>query len=362
MNFTKDGPEKTFCSLSKEINCLVCENIFNKNEFYLPCKCYICKVCFIDWIISENKENEFSYEGKFICPNHKCKEKFEYSGILTNLSPSEQEKINDILLKKYMNNCAYTRRCPKSNCPYGGWMDYNIDSYENCGDSFICDLCGNEWVEESLRKYNYNYFLKNIFNNFKGLFSGDLSEINVRLSSKPCPRCYIQIYKFSGCDHMKCPKCELDYCYNCNRSHSGNNLHCNLKYFADNIIFSFFFFILLWKLSLSINIVYLIMVYSLWFILINVGYIIYFAYLYSGLVSALYIICCKELVFMRNKYGKILLTINFISTCLILLLHLYFYFFSETVKFYTKILFWEIIMIGSLYILISIIIMLKRKR
>jgi len=37
----------------------------------------------------------------------------------------------------------------------------------------------------------------------------------IRNSTKPCPRCHVRIFKESGCNHMKCVRCKLEFCWVC---------------------------------------------------------------------------------------------------------------------------------------------------
>lgn len=361
MNYIKNYLDNNWSSTP---NCLVCESSFSLSEFKMPCSCYVCKDCFLDWICSQNIENEFSYESKFTCSNHKCNQKFEYEKIINYFNLQEQQRINDILLKKYLNNNPDTRRCPKPNCGYAGWFDFKSD-LANCGPNLFCELCSNEWIEESLRKYNCTFFLKNIFKNTKGFVFDDLSEINVKLSSKPCPRCQIQIYKYTGCDHMKCPKCELDYCYNCNKVHQypDDFKACNMKYTLFSIVIAFFAACLFIKIALAINLVYLILIYYVWFMLINVIYLLYLVFVYFGVIALFFGFWkdCKKHgygLYISKPFSRVYASV----TVTTLILHAYYYFTSDLIEYYSKIMFWEIIIIGSLFILISIIMMLIKKR
>jgi len=351
--------------MNQEETCLVCESSFNIDKFKMPCRCPICKECFLEWICTQNSESEFSLPGKFNCCNHKCKEKFNYEKIIDFFTTKEQERINDILLKKYFNNNPDTRRCPKQNCNYGGYIDFSPIYFNNCSGNLICDLCYNEWNEESIQKYDCSYFLNRLLRNFNGFVFDDISEIYVRLFSKPCPGCYIQIYKYTGCDHMKCPKCEMDYCYGCNQKHVNkeDNFKCQSIALIVGWIVFFFSINLLFKIVLTFNLVYLIIVYYLWFMMINIGYALYLAFLYFGLY-ALYNVVIKP----RNRsyfmpFGSDIFCLVYSSVIFLTLsLHVYYYFSYEIIQYYSKIMFWEILIIGSLFILITIIMMLMKKR
>lgn len=347
---------------AKKAKCLVCECDYNQEEFVLPCGCQICKECFLEWVYAENKENEFIYEAKFSCSNHKCKKKIEYDKIIDFFSKEEKEKINDILFKKYMNNNPDTRKCPKKECPFGGWMIF--DDKNICKEKLVCELCNTEWIDETMKIYNYGEYINNMFSNTKKFILEDLSRIHVRFFSKPCPRCAIQIYKYQGCDHMNCPKCELSYCYNCNRVHVNpeDTEICQYKYGVFAFSLTIMIFLIVLKLILCFNIFYLICYYYLWFVLINIIYILYILLLYCGLGTSINLLCGYRDYYRRTSCFKFCELIFSLFAASLFSSHIYLYFNSETINYYSKIMFWELIIIIALYIMISILMIIFKNR
>eukprot|EP00668_Euglena_longa_P012151 GGOE01014582.1.p1 GENE.GGOE01014582.1~~GGOE01014582.1.p1 ORF type:complete len:454 (+),score=112.26 GGOE01014582.1:80-1363(+) len=45
-----------------------------------------------------------------------------------------------------------------------------------------------------------------------------VSQAFVNKTSKPCPKCRSLTYKYTGCNHMKCPQCGQDWCWLCGES------------------------------------------------------------------------------------------------------------------------------------------------
>ena len=44
-----------------------------------------------------------------------------------------------------------------------------------------------------------------------------VSDTNAKIAeiAKPCPNCKILIHKYDGCNHVKCGKCSMDFCWLC---------------------------------------------------------------------------------------------------------------------------------------------------
>lgn len=343
--------------------CLICNISHNDQNFSIPCSCNICKSCFLEWIYTENKENEYIPNSKFSCPNYLCKKKFSYESIINLLNREEKEKINDILLRKFMNNNPETRKCPKKNCSYGGWIDISENS--KCTEKLKCLCCDSEWIEESILKYNFNdyfFFFLN-FKNLKNIFLNYFSQINIRFTSKPCFKCGIPIYKYDGCSHMKCPKCEQKFCYICNKEHITNEDEniCYMKNILNNFFLFLVFFLIFLKILLSLNFLNFIFEKLFYFIIMNILFGIYMNILYFGFLFLYYGFhpqSFEHLGLLNNKkLGK------FIGICTLCIFasHLYLYFESDFVRYFTLVLFKEIssVIIISLCILYYLLIFQK---
>jgi hypothetical protein len=323
--------------------CLICEEQYYYSEFNLPCKCEICKDCFVEWFISENQKNYLKFELEKKCPNHLCLKEIYIEDLFKFFSKEELNKINDILFEKYLTNKSDIRKCPYNECKYAAW--FNLILNQNCEENYICEKCNFSWKDASNDKSSFKEFLNQPIN----FIAKDLSDINVKLFSKPCPKCTIQIYKFQGCDSVKCPRCDLQFCYNCFKIHENSYDYdfCSRK--KSLIIFFFFFFILisLAKIYLTVNLFYMICNYYVFFIFINLIYFIY--------VVLLYCFCVSIYAFITGKYMKrqfLIMVILFSS--FVIFLHIYYLFYSDLIQFYTKFFLLELFLIFTISILIYI--------
>jgi hypothetical protein len=332
------------------IKCLICEEDYKNEDFILPCKCKICKDCFIEWLISENKENYLKFELEKKCPNHLCLRKIQIDNLFHFFKKEEMNKINNILFNKYLINQSDIRKCPIKECEYAAWFNPILN--QNCEENYICAKCNFSWKDDSNNKSSFKEFLNHPIN----FITKDLSNINIKIFSKPCPKCTIQIYKFTGCDSVKCPRCDLEFCYNCNKIHENLEviLLCSLKSLLIFFYFFYIIFITLAKIYLTSNLFFMICNYYLFFILINLIY-----FFYAILLNAFFVTIYR---LIRGITAKSYLVICFIFfSTIIIFLHIYYLIYSEMIQFYTKIFFLELFLIFTISIITYFFLMLYKK-
>ena len=79
------------------------------------------------------------------------------------------------------------------------------------------------------------------------------NELNKLLTTEPCPKCGAYIHKTGGCSHMKCYKCQHEFCWICNGNHyrhrhdPGMEKYCAMSGFKW-MLFGFMFIIVALKL------------------------------------------------------------------------------------------------------------------
>lgn len=219
--------------------CLVCTLNFNSEEFLLPCGCMICKDCVFSWCEALNNTSLDRPEEFYFCPNDNCKEKISKQWFYENMEPHCLKKFDKILLKKYLNFSPDILKCPKSSCPYAGYIDY---SHRICQERLQCELCGEKWINKVKEESHFN-----IINYLKE----ELTELRIKVLCRPCYHCKRYIYRYTGCNHITCT-CQKQFCYSCLGDWQTHNISdCENKDITVSSIILFLVFAIIFKTSLS---------------------------------------------------------------------------------------------------------------
>ena len=116
------------------------------------------------------------------------KEEKDLQFIILNVKLSELESKDKSLKSSKLKKKIYICNCPVSKCR--GFINEN----------YICDICNAEICDSCLVKKEENHICNR----------DDVKSANViKESSKPCPKCYVPIFKSSGCNQMFCTICHV---------------------------------------------------------------------------------------------------------------------------------------------------------
>lgn len=173
-----------------------CQICFDENEcinIYECKKCTFqyCKKCINIYIMTNiNQLNHYNLELSCLCLTKKLDHYFIKIHYLTfDNYQKYYEKyifINNIFICLYCNNECKTNKC-------------KICKYYNC---LIC--------KKLVSVFHFHIFKKTIKN-----INNELLNIkyikNNKTKIKKCPKCKMGIEKISGCDHMKCTKCQTRF-------------------------------------------------------------------------------------------------------------------------------------------------------
>lgn len=241
--------------------CIICQT--HRTIPHLNCNCKICLECLSYWLIQINSGNLSITELKYTCPNHICgKELLNISGILQSETIM---KLNEIALNKYLINSNSIAKCPKKDCNYAGFFNVN----ESCNWPNICDLCNEEFIIDII-----NPECKGILELLKKAISEEFTNFNIKLTSRPCPKCKANIYKTLGCDLMGCSQCKHEFCWYClkpiEKDHNSMN-HPRLNA-VNFFLFTGSFMMIMIRIILSFNLFSLILL-AIYYAFVTTEYI-----------------------------------------------------------------------------------------
>jgi hypothetical protein len=320
--------------------CLICYEESKIRKFCSDCN--ICEDCFSDYLIHIYKNSLKEINQVVKCANHNCRNQFDFVEIIHKLKEDIKQTILKLLLDNYITNINDIVRCPTSNCNYAATL---IDE-DRCCEQFQCELCGEKWKNN--KKLNTYYDKEHI--------KAEFSELIVHLTSVPCTHCSIRIIKTQGCDHIKCVRCQKEFCYNCMKDYSTHlkeTMECSYK--RDTKATYIFAFVILGSLkflfgfSTTRYILHLIFYrFLINFVLMNV-----ICCMYTYIIFLLIANCMSP---NRHNYA-----LSIFGSCvqtkictgllvIIGIIHLYLYHFNEDVQYYTIFFIKEIMIIFILCI------------
>ncbi len=321
-------------------NCLIC---YEESKLRIFCSdCNICEECYSDYLINRYKNSLTEINQVVKCANHKCMNNFELIDMIHKLQEDKKQIILKLLLDNYITNKNSIVRCPNKKCDYAAFLT----DEDRCCEQFLCEFCGDKWKNKN--KLNTYYSKENI--------KAEYCEMIVYLTSVPCTNCSIRISKTQGCDHIKCVRCETEFCYNCMKDYSTHlkeNNECTTKrdikalYCFAIVIFALF------KFLLGFATTRLILHFIFYRILINFVLINVICCLYTYIVIQLLaniLSPYRRTNAMTFSGTNLLSIISQVLLVMIGIIHLYMYYSNDDVHYYTIFFIKEIIALIILFL------------
>ena len=211
----KDLPVQTD---SSTLECEVCmDDLCQDDVANLACNHVFCKGCLKDSIL-ENINNRIV---DIKCPGENCEQLLSFDDILYVLADEElKSKFLRLFSQSYVDNNKNTAWCPGTDCEIAFRCkefhnNYNVECSKGHKSCFNCQGTWHDPLDcDMLKKW-----LKKC--------QDDSETANwISANTKECPKCYAQIEKNGGCNHMTCSKCKYEMCWLCMKKWSGTEHGC----------------------------------------------------------------------------------------------------------------------------------------
>jgi hypothetical protein len=170
------------------------------------------------------------------CPEYKCQHTISKSQIEAILDKEYIDKYNKHIVQNYIiNNKKNIKYCPQLNC--------NVISMGDCCTNTVYCLCTYEYCFQCHKDahlpcscIDLNKWENNV---------DEFNDNNVWLiaNTKKCPKCFTNIEKNEGCNHMTCKNCKYEFCWLCSikwGGHSPDSKECKeykIKMKESNILY-----------------------------------------------------------------------------------------------------------------------------
>ena len=194
--------------LEETFTCQVCLCLERLDDAFKvnPCGHAFCMDCILGHISAQVTDGIVEIQ----CPHvadegtHRCEVVLtdtDVRGILQN-SPEMIRKYERFKAARQHPNM---RECPQCEHAQIGDPEQPQMLCESCGVTF-CFVHGNAHPPtESCEAYERRS-------------TSAATRALVATTTKPCPQCGAPSYKYTGCNHMKCPQCQCDWCWLCGES------------------------------------------------------------------------------------------------------------------------------------------------
>lgn len=215
--------------------CTIC----SVSPFRVPLSCgctSFCQDCIIDWLSIKLELQGVDEEANLICPSGHIGHEVTLEELFDLVKGTEKEEsIAQMTLRRSLRSLEGMVFCPREHCDYVGWVKVS----EKCSYPLVCELCGSNWRDDQLLP-SWKRLLQFI-SRLLSCQEDSFSLIWKDLWTEACPGCGALIEKNGGCSHMKCAKCNLDFCWTCMRSTRNHDSEiCGIRMIVYTVVYVVF--------------------------------------------------------------------------------------------------------------------------
>ena len=202
-NLDESGME--FKNQEAILDCEICYDSVSRQETHaLPCGHTFCRTCWKSYLTSAFEAGPLVIS-KVACPHHACGERLVKEDV-SSIDGELSERWENALITSFITKEERFRACPGADCQVVAYL------LELSSQTIICDRCTTSYCFQCGDRPHEPAKCGD-FSSWNQIFSS--SSFWLKKNSKPCPSCHVPIEKNTGCNHIKCTRCDFDFCWLC---------------------------------------------------------------------------------------------------------------------------------------------------
>ncbi|RNF04194.1 RING finger protein [Trypanosoma conorhini] len=189
------------------------------------CRHFLCIECLTTNLICAVKYGHDLLDKR--CPTRGCCSIVGLNLFKALLPPKEYGQAERRFLNDYVGGNTHMRFCPNVT-PCAGVI--RVAALRESGPEVCCDICALEFCFKCLQAPHAPATCAMVQNWAKLLQENEPSLALIQETTKGCPKCFVRVEKNLGCNHMKCTRCQHEYCWICLgpwSEHNANFYNCN---------------------------------------------------------------------------------------------------------------------------------------
>jgi len=169
------------------------------------CHHAFCKNCLSSWFSTSTNGVTRPQ-----CPHTGCNMPVSIYDVRAVLGDKEADRVDQLLLQRSLAEMSDFRWCPR--CNNGGFFEGACNNAE-------CSACGHRFCTECQQEAHEGMTCREKCLQMVDIKVGSTHWIAT--NTKPCPACHVPICKNGGCSHMRCSRCNYEFCWFCLGKYQG---------------------------------------------------------------------------------------------------------------------------------------------
>lgn len=193
----KIGPVLCFCCYDEK-----------EDTMAMECGHQLCSDCYCEYLQAQFKDGPECI--LTTCPQAPCKLIVPEAMFKRALTPQQFEMYCYYDRKSLIDISKRAKWCSGPGCT----LAYECRTLKQ--SDVNCKQCGTDWCFSCLKKAHRPIPCDDLVKWLQRINqTEDDTEVWLKLNTKPCPKCKVQIQKNQGCMHMTCSQCRYEFCWLC---------------------------------------------------------------------------------------------------------------------------------------------------